>query len=150
MALENIPGDDRIVAVGASGFGIMAIIVGVERGFVGREEGARRMLRIVEFLARADRFHGVWPHFLDGNTGKVLPVFGPGDDGGDLVETAFLLQGLPPASTSAETARRSVGSIARSPGSGKGSSGTGTAAIRPATSSIGTGPPTTAGSSATS
>jgi hypothetical protein len=94
MALENIPGDDRIVAVGASGFGIMAIIVGVERGFVSREEGARRMLRIVQFLARADRFHGVWPHFLDGNTGKVLPVFGPGDDGGDLVETAFLMQGL--------------------------------------------------------
>jgi hypothetical protein len=94
MALENIPGDDRIVATGASGFGILAILAGIERGFVSREEGARRMLTIVEFLSRADRFHGVWPHFLDGGTGKVLPVFGPHDDGGDLVETAFLMQGL--------------------------------------------------------
>jgi hypothetical protein len=94
MALENIPGDDRIVATGASGFGILAVLVGVERGFVSREDAARRMLTIVEFLRRADRFHGVWPHFLDGGTGKVLPVFGPRDDGGDLVETAFLMQGL--------------------------------------------------------
>ena len=94
MALENIPGDDRIVATGASGFGILAILVGIERGFIGREEGARRMLTIAEFLARADRFHGAWPHFLDGATGKVLPLFGPEDDGGDLVETAFLVQGL--------------------------------------------------------
>jgi exo beta-1,2-glucooligosaccharide sophorohydrolase (non-reducing end) len=94
MALENIPGDQRIVATGASGFGILALVVGVERGFVSRDEGARRMLKIVEFLQRADRFHGVWPHFLDGGTGKVLPVFGPHDDGGDLVETAFLMQGL--------------------------------------------------------
>jgi exo beta-1,2-glucooligosaccharide sophorohydrolase (non-reducing end) len=94
MALENIPGDDRIVATGASGFGIMALLVGVERGFVSREAAGQRLLTMVEFLSRADRFHGVWPHFLDGGTGKVLPVFGPHDDGGDLVETAFLMQGL--------------------------------------------------------
>jgi exo beta-1,2-glucooligosaccharide sophorohydrolase (non-reducing end) len=94
MALENFPGDDRIVATGASGFGILAILVGIERGFISREAGAGRMLTIAEFLARADRFHGAWPHFLDGETGKVLPVFGPIDDGGDLVETAFLVQGL--------------------------------------------------------
>lgn len=94
MALENVPGDDRIVATGASGFGILAIIAGVERGFISREDAARRLLTIVEFLSRADRFHGAWPHFLDGSTGRVLPVFGPHDDGGDLVETAFLLQGL--------------------------------------------------------
>ena len=94
MALENIPGDDRIVATGASGFGILAILVGIERGFISREAGARRMLTIAEFLARADRFHGAWPHFLDGATGKVIPLFGPQDNGGDLVETAFLVQGL--------------------------------------------------------
>jgi hypothetical protein len=94
MALENVPGDDRIVATGASGFGILAMLAGVERGFITREQGARRMLTIVEFLARADRFHGVWPHFLDGTTGQVIPLFGPEDNGGDLVETAFLVQGL--------------------------------------------------------
>ena len=94
LALENIPGDENIVATGASGFGIMALLVGVERGFISREQGAERLLRIAEFLDKADRFHGVWPHFLDGRTGKTLPVFGKYDSGGDLVETAFLMQGL--------------------------------------------------------
>ncbi len=94
MALENIPGDDRIVATGASGFGIMAIIAGVHRGLIARDEAARRVHTIVEFLAKADRFHGAWPHFLDGRTGRVVPLFGEADNGGDLVETAFLVQGL--------------------------------------------------------
>ncbi|HKX33156.1 MAG TPA: glucoamylase family protein [Blastocatellia bacterium] len=94
MALEVIPGDLNLVALGASGFGLMALVVGTERGFVTREQGAERMLKIVRFLARADRFHGVWPHFLDGTTARANPFFGKYDDGGDLVETAFLIQGL--------------------------------------------------------
>jgi hypothetical protein len=94
MALEVLPGDRNLVALGASGFGTMALVVGTERGFVTREEGADRMLRIVRFLKGADRFHGAWPHFLDGRTGKVIPYFGRYDDGGDLVETSFLMQGL--------------------------------------------------------
>jgi hypothetical protein len=94
MALEILPGDENLVAVGASGFGVMALVVGVERQFISREEAAERMLQIVRFLSRADRFHGAWPHFLDGRTGKAWPYFGQYDDGGDLVETAFLVQGL--------------------------------------------------------
>jgi exo beta-1,2-glucooligosaccharide sophorohydrolase (non-reducing end) len=94
MALEVLPGDRNLVALGASGFGVMALVVGVERGFITREQGAERMLKIVRFLAGADRFHGAWPHFLDGRNGKVIPLFGKYDDGGDLVETAFLIQGL--------------------------------------------------------
>jgi len=94
MALEIRPGDENLVALGASGFGLMALVVGTDRGFVTREAGAERVLKIVRFLSHADRFHGVWPHFLDGRTGKTIPYFGPYDDGGDLVETSFLLQGL--------------------------------------------------------
>ena len=94
MARENTPGDDDVIALGASGFGIMAMVVGADRGFVPREEVVDRLLRITDFLARADRFHGVWPHFLSGKTGHVLPVFGMYDDGADLVETSFLMQGL--------------------------------------------------------
>jgi hypothetical protein len=93
-SLENIPGDDRIVATGASGFGIMAIIVGVERGFITREQGLARLEKIVNFLERAPRFHGVWAHFMDGHTAKVIPLFDMVDDAGDLVETAFLMEGL--------------------------------------------------------
>jgi hypothetical protein len=94
MAIEILPGDRNLVALGASGFGVMAVIVGIDRGFITREQGAERLLKIVRFLAKADRFHGAWPHYLDGRTGKVNPYFGPYDDGGDLVETAFLMQGL--------------------------------------------------------
>ena len=94
MALEILPGDENLVALGASGFGVMALIVGAERGFAPREEAAQRVLRIVRFLEQADRFHGVWPHFLDGRTGRVIPFFGKYDNGGDLVETAFMIQAL--------------------------------------------------------
>jgi hypothetical protein len=94
MARENIPGNDRIVATGASGFGILALVVGVDRGFISRQQGADRLAKIVTFLEKAPRYHGAWSHFMDDETGASLPVFGMFDDGGDLVETAFLMQGL--------------------------------------------------------
>ncbi|MHB8303341.1 MAG: glucoamylase family protein [Acidobacteriaceae bacterium] len=94
MARENMPGDDDIVATGASGFGIMALIVGVDRGFIGRQQGIDRLLRITGFLQKADRYHGAWPHFLSGSTGHRLPVFSLFENGADLVETSFLMEGL--------------------------------------------------------
>lgn len=94
MTREDEPGNDDIVAVGASGFGIMSMIVGVDRGFITRQQGIDRLLRITAFLKTADRFHGAWPHFLSGSTGHVLPVFSMFDNGADLVETSFLMEGL--------------------------------------------------------
>jgi len=94
MALENVPGDDRIVALGASGFGIMSLLVGVDRGFITREQGVERFNKIVSFLEKAPRYHGAWAHFLNGYTNQSIPLFGMYDDGGDLVETSFLMQGL--------------------------------------------------------
>ena len=94
LAAEVLPGDRDLIALGGSGFGVMALLVGAERGFAPRDAIARHMLKVVRFLAQADRFHGVWPHFLDGNTGRVIPYFGKYDNGGDLVETAFMIQGL--------------------------------------------------------
>ncbi len=88
---RNNSGD--VVTTGGSGFGLMAILVGIERGFITRQQGVERMLTIVNFLAAADRFHGAWPHWMNGNTGDVIP-FSTYDDGGDLVETAFMFQGL--------------------------------------------------------
>ncbi len=89
---RNTSGD--LVTIGGSGFGIMAIIVGIKRGFISREQGIERIKTIVDFLAnKADRFHGVWPHWLSGTSGKVIP-FSSNDNGGDLVETAFMIQGL--------------------------------------------------------
>lgn len=94
MTRENIPGDDRIVATGASGFGVMALMVGVDRGFITREQGVERLTRIVDFLSHAQRYHGAWSHYMNGDTGRTMPVFGMFDDGGDLVETSFLMEGL--------------------------------------------------------
>lgn len=81
------------VTIGGSGFGVMAIIVGISRNFITRQQGVDRLEKIVDFLTTADRFHGVWPHWMDGNTGNVIP-FSQKDDGGDLVETAYMVQGL--------------------------------------------------------
>ncbi len=94
MAPEIFPGNENLIATGGNGFGIMALLVAIERGFITREQGVERMLKIVRFFEGADRFHGVWPHFLDGNTGKVIPFFGKYDNGADLVETAFVIQGF--------------------------------------------------------
>ena len=85
--------DKNIVTTGGTGFGMMAILVGIERKFISRKEGAARLTKLVNWLEKADRFHGAWPHWMNGETGKVKP-FGENDNGGDLVETAFLVQGL--------------------------------------------------------
>jgi len=99
MALErsdpnayNGEGKD-IVTSGGSGFGIMAIIVGVERDFISRDQAVKRLLKITGFLLNGDRFHGAFPHWYNGNTGEVRPFFTE-DNGGDLVETSFMIQGL--------------------------------------------------------
>jgi hypothetical protein len=92
MARERSTSDD-VVTTGGTGFGVMAIVVAVERGWITRQEGLDRLLQIVSFLQFADSFHGVFPHWMHGETGNVLP-FSEFDDGGDLVETAFLMQGL--------------------------------------------------------
>ncbi|MEZ4934809.1 MAG: glucoamylase family protein [Saprospiraceae bacterium] len=82
------------VTTGGSGFGLMAIVVGMERGFVTRAEGVERLEKIITFLKdKADRFNGIWSHWLHGETGKVIP-FSNDDDGADLVETSFLVMGM--------------------------------------------------------
>ena len=92
LARERL-GSGETVTSGGSGFGIMAIPVGIERGWISRTEGAQRMLKIVDFLGAAERFHGAWPHWLNGSTGKAI-AFSSNDNGADLVETAFLIEGL--------------------------------------------------------
>ncbi|TKC04429.1 glucoamylase family protein [Pedobacter frigoris] len=82
------------VTSGGSGFGVMALVTGVHRNFISRAEGLSRMQKIVDFLKnKATRFHGAYPHWIDGNTGVALP-FSTKDNGGDLVETSLLMQGL--------------------------------------------------------
>jgi len=93
MARErNSSGD--IVTTGGTGFGIMAIVTAVSRGFISRVEGRDRLLKITNFLTNnCTKYHGAFAHWINGNTGETVP-FSINDNGGDLVETSLLLQGL--------------------------------------------------------
>ena len=94
MARERL-GSGDIVTFGGTGFGIMTIPVAIERGFITRAQGLERMNKMIHFLnlPTTDKFHGAFPHWMNGTTGKVIP-FGTKDNGADLVETAFFIQGL--------------------------------------------------------
>ena len=84
---------NEVVTSGGTGFGVMAIIVAAERGWISRDTAANQLLKIVKFLGKADSYHGVFPHWFNGTTGKTIP-FSRKDDGADLVETSYLFQGL--------------------------------------------------------
>ncbi len=92
MARERNSNDD-VVTTGGTGFGILAILVGIERGYISRAEGLNRLVQIASFLQIADKYHGTFPHWMNGKTGQTIP-FSQYDDGADLVETSFLMQGL--------------------------------------------------------
>ena len=94
MAFEEQPGDDRLVATAASGFSIGALVVGVDRHFITREQGLERLLKIVTFLEKAPRYHGIWSHYMNGATGQTMGLFGMFDNGGDVLESAYLMSGL--------------------------------------------------------
>jgi hypothetical protein len=81
------------VTTGGTGFGIMSLIVAVERKWITRDTAAKFMLKMVQFLLKANSYHGAFPHWMDGATGKTIP-FSRKDDGADLVETSYLFQGL--------------------------------------------------------
>ncbi|HEX7905747.1 MAG TPA: glucoamylase family protein [Chitinophagaceae bacterium] len=83
----------EVVTTGGTGFGVMAVIVATERKWIIRDTAARFLLKMVNFLLKSNSYHGVFPHWLDGATGKTIP-FSRKDDGADLVETSYLFQGL--------------------------------------------------------
>ncbi|MCA9197417.1 MAG: hypothetical protein KDA87_07755 [Planctomycetales bacterium] len=87
------PGLEHIVTTGGTGFGLMSFPIAVDRNWITREQAVQRLLKIVRFLENVPRFHGMWAHWYMGDSGQVRP-FSAKDNGGDLVESAFLLQGL--------------------------------------------------------
>lgn len=90
----NYPAQDaHIVTTGGTGMGLIGVLGAIERGWISRTQAIERFHKILSFLEKADRWQGIWPHWLDGRTGKVKP-FSQKDDGADLVESAFLMQGL--------------------------------------------------------
>ncbi len=93
MARERNRSGDTVTS-GGSGFGLMTLIAGAEHGFASRENVAALVLKILKFMQNsATRYHGAWAHWINGETGQTIP-FSQYDDGGDLVETAFFIQGV--------------------------------------------------------
>jgi hypothetical protein len=84
---------DTPVSIGGSGFGVMALLVACERGWVSRDQALARLGVMLDCLEKATCYHGIYPHFMRGDTGATIP-FSRKDDGADLVETSFLFQGL--------------------------------------------------------
>ena len=84
---------DDLVTIGGSGFGVMAMIVAAQRGWVSRAAAAERLCAMLDLLIKATCFHGAFPHFMNGRTGATI-AFTRKDDGGDLVETSLLMMGL--------------------------------------------------------
>ena len=80
-------------AIGGTGMGILSTIVAVNRGWIGRDTAVKRLIQIADFLAKADCYHGIYPHFMNGTTGKTVP-FDRLDDGADIVETSYLMMGF--------------------------------------------------------
>jgi hypothetical protein len=84
---------NEVVTTGGTGFGVMSIIVAADRKWITRDAAAKFLLKMVLFLYKADSYHGVFPHWMNGATGKTIP-FSRKDDGADLVESSYLFQGL--------------------------------------------------------
>lgn len=93
MARERTTSGD-IVTTGGTGFGVMAMIVAAERGFITKADALARIQQIVTFLdTKCTSYHGAYAHWINGATGATV-AFSQYDDGADLVETALLFQGL--------------------------------------------------------
>jgi hypothetical protein len=86
--------DQNVVTIGGSGFGLMSVLVAIHNNYIIKEEeGLQRFQKALDFLSKVERFEGAWAHWYDGETGKAKP-FSKQDDGGDIVETAFMAQAL--------------------------------------------------------
>jgi len=90
---ENFGYGNETVTTGGTGFGIMSVIVATERKWISRDTAAKFLLNMVQFLLKADSYHGAFPHWMNGATGKTI-AFSRKDDGADLVESSYLFQGL--------------------------------------------------------
>lgn len=95
LTLEGLQHKPDTCTIGGTGFGLVNIMIGADRGWITREEAAEHLLKMIRFLdEKAERYKGVWSHWLNGRTGKTIAFSGKEDNGGDLVETAFLVEGM--------------------------------------------------------
>jgi hypothetical protein len=71
-ALADSAGPDarRIASIAATGFGLTALAIGAERGWISREQARERALTTLRFFAgKSVHEHGWFYHFMDAGTG---------------------------------------------------------------------------------
>ncbi len=88
---EPVSGASRNVAsIAATGFGLTALCIGAEHGWITRQEARARVLTTLRFLAeRAPSEHGWFYHFLDAHTGARV-----WNSELSSIDTALLLAGV--------------------------------------------------------
>jgi hypothetical protein len=95
--IKDRGGDPSRSSTAAVGFGLSALTVGIDRGWISREAGRARVLTTLTFLwgspqgpeADATGYHGFYYHFLDLQTGRR-----DGDSELSTIDTALLLGGV--------------------------------------------------------
>ena len=88
-ASANEPYAPSVASIAASGFGLSALAIAAERGYLERGQAEARILLSLKFLCeRVDQEHGFFYHFLDSDTGKRI-----WKSEASSVDTAWLLCG---------------------------------------------------------
>ena len=86
--------DQTTATTGGTGFGVMSMLVAINRNFITRAQGLARITEIVNFYTNnVTSYHGAFSHWINGTTGATIP-FSTMDNGGDIVETSYLMEGL--------------------------------------------------------
>jgi hypothetical protein len=95
--IKDRSGAPSLSSVAAVGFGLSAVTVGIDRGWISREAGSARVVTTLEFLwgspqgpeADATGYRGFYYHFLDLQSGRRF-----GDAELSTIDTALLLAGV--------------------------------------------------------
>ncbi len=86
---DRYPGSEGIASMASVGFGLTAYLVGIEKGYITREQGLDRVSRTLDTLLSMEREEGFYYHFVDMQTGKRA-----WNSEVSSIDTAILLMGV--------------------------------------------------------
>ncbi len=70
LTRDRYPGNPEIASIAATGFALTALPIGVENGWISREEGYERANGTLDTLLGMEHEHGFFYHFVNIKTGK--------------------------------------------------------------------------------
>jgi len=88
---KNLKGSENMASIASVGFGLSAIVIGVERGYISKSEGEARICgTLATFLNNAEEELGFYYHFLDMKTAKK---YKESFDCASIIDTSIFLNG---------------------------------------------------------